>query len=252
MAKEIGKKSGVTDRRIKTGAAGLDVILEGGFLAQGFYLLQEDPGSGKTTMALQFARECVVSGEKTLYISLSESRDDLERAVRSHGWSLDGISLLDLSKEEYSAVDPNHPNTLFHPADVELGRTTRTILAEIERVEPDVIVFDGLSELRMLVGDSFTFRRQVLALKNYFETQKITVLLLDDRTTRRDESPPETLVGGSILLEKSLPGYGGARRRLSASKVRGANFRSGYHDYEIVEGAGVVVHPRLVLEPSLP
>ena len=152
------------------------------------------------------------------------------------------------AQEEYSAADPNQQNTLFHPADVELGRTTRTILSEIERIKPSILVFDGLSELRMLAGDSFTFRRQVLALKNYFEVQKITVLLLDDRTTRRDESPPETLVGGSILLEKSLPGYGGARRRLSVNKVRGADFRSGYHDYEIVEGQGVVVYPRLILE----
>ncbi|MES2464963.1 MAG: ATPase domain-containing protein [Armatimonadota bacterium] len=252
MANGDDRKSGGPEKRVKTGVPGLDTVLEGGFIPQGFYLLQGDPGSGKTTVALQFARECVLQGEKTLYISLSESRDDMERAVRSHGWSLEGIQLLDLSKEEYSAADPNGQNTLFHPAEVELGRTTRTILAEIERVKPSVIVFDGLSELRMLAGDSFTFRRQVLALKNYFETQQITVLLLDDRTTRRDESPPETLVGGSILLEKSLPGYGGARRRLSVSKVRGANFRSGYHDYEIIEGTGVIVYPRLVLEPPQP
>lgn len=250
MANDVdaAEESGALNRRVTTGVAGLDTILGGGLLAEGFYLLQGDPGSGKTTVALQFARECVAKGEKTLYISLSESREDLERTVRSHGWSLQGIHLLDLSKEEYSAADPNQQNTLFHPADVELGRTTRTILSEIERIKPSILVFDGLSELRMLAGDSFTFRRQVLALKNYFEVQKITVLLLDDRTTRREESPPETLVGGSILLEKSLPGYGGARRRLSVNKVRGADFRSGYHDYEIVEGQGVVVYPRLILE----
>ena len=248
MANDVSEEDGPLSRRVKTGVAGLDIILGGGFLAEGFYLLQGDPGSGKTTVALQFARECVAQGEKTLYISLSESRDDLTRAVLSHGWSLEGINLIDLSKEEYSAADPNQQNTLFHPADVELGRTTRTILSEIQRIKPGVLVFDGLSELRMLAGDSFTFRRQVLALKNYFEVQKITVLLLDDRTTRRDESPPETLVGGSILLEKSLPGYGGARRRLSVNKVRGADFRSGYHDYEIAEGQGVVVYPRLILE----
>jgi circadian clock protein KaiC len=250
VTKRDNNETRMAETRVKTGVAGLDVILEGGFLPRGFYLLQGDPGSGKTTLALQFARKCVAQGKRTLYISLSESRDDLERAVHSHGWSLEGISLLDLSKEEYSAADPNQQNTIFHPAEVELGRTTKTILAEIERVQPSILVFDGLSELRMLAGDSFTFRRQVLALKNYFEIQKITVLLLDDRTTRRDEAPPETLVGGSILLEKSLPGYGGARRRLSVNKVRGADFRSGYHDYEIVGGQGVVVHPRLILENS--
>jgi circadian clock protein KaiC len=234
-----------TDLRVPTGVSGLDVILGGGFLPRGFYLLQGDPGSGKTTLAMQFARSCVARGERTLYVSLSESQQDLDRTARSHGWSLDGLFVQDLSKEDTSAAELDNQTTLFYPAEVELGKTTRRILDEIERVAPEVVVFDGLGELRMLAGDAFTYRRQLLALKNYFEEQGITVLLLDDRTTRLGDSQPETLVGGSILLEKHLPGYGGARRRPCVSKVRGANFRSGYHDYEILGGEGVVVYPRV-------
>lgn len=239
------------NERISTGCAGLDEVLEGGMLRAGFYLLQGDPGAGKTTLALQFARGCVQRGEPIVYVSLAESRSDLERTARSHGWNLDGISLLDLSREEGGSLNSDGQNTLFYHAEVELGQTARTILDEIERVRPQNVVFDGLGELRMLAGDAFTYRRQVLALKNYFEEKRITVLLLDDRSTRPGESQqPETLVGGNILLERHLPGYGGARRRLCVTKVRGADFRSGYHDYEIGDGEGVIVFPRLTAAHS--
>jgi len=234
--------------RVSSGVAGLDLILGGGFLREGFYLVQGDPGSGKTTVALQFARACVHRGESVLYISITESRTDLERTAQSHGWTLDGVQLLDLSRDQAAATNPDEQNTLFYHSEVELVQMTRLLLDEVKRVQPKNVIFDGLSELRLLAGDPFTYRRQVLALKNYFADHQITVLVLDDRTTRTGESTPETLVGGNILLERSLPGYGGARRRLSVTKVRGADFRSGYHDYEILEGAGVTVYPRLIAD----
>ena len=235
---------------VPTGVAGLDDILGGGLLRAGFYLLQGDPGSGKTTIALQFARACGDRGESVLYVTLSESRADLERTARSHDWSLDDIVLFDLSTAASGSAgpEPGGEAPLFHPAEVELGQTTRTILAEVERFRPRHVVFDGMGELRMLAGDAFTYRRQMLALKRYFESIGATVLALDDRTSRYGEAQPETLVGGNIVLERYVPGYGGIQRRLQVTKVRGADFRTGYHDYAIRRG-GIVVFPRLVATP---
>ena len=231
-----------TTDRVPTGVSGLDAILEGGLLPAGFYLIQGDPGSGKTTVALQFARACVARGESILYISITESSSDLQLTARSHGWTLDGITIFDFSRAN---EETEEPSTLFHTAEISLGETTRAILAEISRVRPQNVVFDGVGELRMLAGDAFTYRRQMLALKHRLEETQTTVILLDDRTNRFGEIQPETVVGGNIVLEKTLPGYGGVRRHLHVTKVRGANFRSGYHDYEIVYGEGLVVHPRL-------
>jgi circadian clock protein KaiC len=232
------------DDYVSTGVPGLDYVLGGGFLREGFYLLQGGPGSGKTTLALQYLMKCSRDGQRGLYITLTETRQDLERACRSHGWSLGAIDVVDLTRSEFN-VGGESPYVVFHPSEVELGETTRHILAEVGRIKPKHVVFDGLSELRLLAGDPLRYRRQLLSLKHYFEGQKTTVLLLDDRTSPMGEIQPESLVGGNIIMDIALPGYGGARRRLHVTKVRGADFRDGYHDYEIAPG-GVVVHPRLV------
>lgn len=233
------------ENRILTKIPGLDEILCGGFIRNGFYLLQGDPGAGKTTMALQFLLGCRERGERCLYINLSESQEDMQNAARSHGWSLEGVDICDLSlTEKHLKADEQY--TIFHSAEVELGETTQSILAEVERARPTVVVFDGLSEVRLLSRDALRYRRQLMALKQYFASQQITALLLDDRTNPFGEIAPESLVGGNIVLEQYTPEYGMAHRRLRVTKTRGSDFRSGYHDYQITQG-GVIIYPRLVL-----
>lgn len=229
---------------IPTGVPGLDHVLMGGFIRGGFYLVQGDPGSGKTTIALQFARSRVQAGESCLYITLTESLADLENASASHGWTLEGISVCDLTQSTANlAGEPE--SSVFHPSETELGETTQTIVAAVESLKPKFVVFDGLSEMRLLSGNPLIYRRQLLALKKYFSERNATVLLLDDRSSAFGNIQPESLVGGNIVFERFLPQYGRARRRMYATKVRGSNFREGYHDYEIVQG-GVIIHPRLV------
>lgn len=248
----VTQQSGLTKNKametsagiVPTGVAGLDNVLMGGLLRGGFYLLQGDPGSGKTTVALQYVRARQAAGESCLYISLTESRRDLENACHAHGWSLDGISLCDLTRSAASlAVDAEA--SVYHPADAELSDITKTVIAEVDRIRPQHVVFDGLSELRLLSGDALRYRRQLLSLKEFLAVREVTVLLLDDRSVPFGEIQPESLVGGNIVLDRSLPPYGRARRRIFVTKVRGANFREGYHEYEITRG-GVVVYPRLV------
>ena len=216
----------------------------GGLLREGFYLLQADPGSGKTTVALQYVMGRIKAGEPCLYVTLTESLADLEDACDSHGWSIDGVEVCDLTEHAATLVGEGKAS-VFHPSETELGDTTKKILAEVERVKPRHVVFDGLAELRLLSGDSHRYRRQLLALKHFFKERKITVLLLDDRSNTFGDVQPESLVGGNMVMERFLPEYGKARRRMYVTKVRGANFREGYHDYEIADG-GVVIHPRLV------
>jgi circadian clock protein KaiC len=229
---------------VPTGVPGLDDVLMGGFLREGFYLVQGDPGSGKTTVALQYVLGRVKAGEPCLYISLTESRRDLENACRSHGWSLDGLEVCDLSKSAAN-LSGEPEASVFHPSETELGETTQAIFAAVEKAKPRHVVFDGLSEMRMLSGSPLVYRRQLLALKDYFAARGATVLLLDDRSSPFGDVQPDSLVGGNVVFERTLPQYGRARRRVFATKVRGSDFREGYHDYEIVRG-GVVIHPRLV------
>ena len=229
---------------VSSGIEGLDRILCGGFLKEGFYLLQGDPGSGKTTLALQFLMQGAREGVRGLYISLTETVVDLQKAARSRNWSLDRVDICDLTATDLGALR-NSQYVIFQPSEVELGETTRRILTEVDRVKPERVVFDGLSELRLLAADPLRYRRELLALKAYFEAQKMTVLLLDDRTSATGQLDPESIVGGSIIMETYLPGYGGARRRMHITKVRGSDFLDGYHDYEVGQ-SGVLVHPRLV------
>lgn len=230
---------------IPTGVPGLDHVLMGGFIRGGFYLVQGDPGSGKTTVALQFALSRVKAGESVLYITLTESWADLENASSSHGWSLDGIEVCDLTQSAANLAGESEAS-VFHPSETELGETTQTIVEAVEKHRPVCVVFDGLSEMRLLSGNPLIYRRQLLALKKYFGERNATVLLLDDRSSAFGDIQPESLVGGNVVFERHLPQYGRARRRMYATKVRGSNFREGYHDYEIVQGGGVIIHPRLV------
>jgi circadian clock protein KaiC len=228
--------------KVPTAVQGLDEILLGGFVRGGFYLVQGDPGSGKTTVALQYLQGRAQAGERGLYITLTESKTDLTNIARSHGWSIANIEICDLVRPASSvSVEPS----VYHPSDTELGDIVRAVALEVERVKPAHVVFDGMSELRLVSGDPLRYRRQLLWLKAFFAERGATVLLLDDRSSPFGGIQPESLVGGNIVLERTLPLYGRARRRLSVTKVRASSFSEGYHEYDIVMG-GMVVHPRII------
>jgi circadian clock protein KaiC len=229
--------------RADTGIAGLDYILGGGFPRNRMYLVEGDPGSGKTTLALQFLLAGARQGEPGVYATLSETDEELRDVARSHGWSLDGITICDLQTSEES-LKAESQYTLFHPAEVELSETTRTVLEAVENVRPARVVFDSLSEMRLLARDSLRYRRQILALKHYFTGRSCTVLLLD-YGLHPGEFQLQSLTHGVLTMERESPGYGGERRRLKVQKIRGIPYREGFHDYVIRTG-GVQVFPRLV------
>jgi len=230
--------------RAATGVEGLDNILGGGFPINRMYLLEGDPGAGKTTLALQFLLTGVALGEPGVYATLSETEEELRDVAASHGWSLDGITICELQTAEES-LKADSQYTLFHPSEVELSETTRAVLETVERVRPMRIVFDSLSEMRLLARDSLRYRRQILALKHYFRGQSCTVLLLDYTDATTGDFQLQSLTHGVLSLEQLAPGYGGQRRRLRVKKIRGISFRDGYHDYAIRTG-GLQVFPRLV------
>lgn len=227
-----------------TGDKGLDDVLGGGLPGNRLYLVQGQPGVGKTTLALQFLLEGVRAGEKVLYITLSETRDELEQVAESHGWSLDGISLFELSAIE-EMVSSDADNSVFHSSEVELGETNRALLSLIDKVRPSRAVFDSLSEMRLLARDALRYRRQILSLKQYFAGKNCTVLLLDDQTSEPGDLQLQSIAHGVILLEQVPTEYGIDRRRVRIQKLRGVKFRSGYHDSGIERG-GFVVYPRLI------
>ncbi|WP_119717705.1 ATPase domain-containing protein [Cognatilysobacter tabacisoli] len=229
---------------LSTGVPGLDAILDGGLTPERLYLLEGVPGSGKTTMAMQFLLAGVERGETVLYVTLSETEEELREVAASHGWSLDGIHIHELFPLG-DQLDPDDQYTMFHPSEVELTDTTRRILEEVERLKPSRVVFDSLAEVRLLSGTILRLRRQVLALKQYFAGRGSTVLLLDESQHAEHGTHVHTVVHGVIALHQLRPEFGGDRRRLRINKMRGRPFRGGNHDYEIETG-GVRVFPRLV------
>ena len=227
-----------------TGIVGLDDILTGGFSRDRLFLIEGVPGSGKTTLAMQFLMAGAANGEPVLYVTLSETEEELRAVAESHGWNLDGITMRELTPSE-ADLEPDEQNMMFHVSELELVHTTQRILQDVERLKPKRLVFDSLSELRLLAGSALRYRRQILALKHFFSTRSCTVLLLDDLTANDQDLQMRSIAHGVVLLEQLHPEYGGERRRLRVLKCRGVKFRGGNHDY-ILRTGGIDVFPRLV------
>lgn len=227
-----------------TGVHGLDDILTGGLSRRHVFLLEGSPGSGKTTIALQFLLEGARSGERCLYITLSETRDELHDSALSHGWDLSELTeIFELVPPE-SLLNADQQQSLLYSSDLELGETTKLVFEAFERVKPQRVVIDSLSEIRLLAQGSLRYRRQILALKHFFAKSDATVLLLDDMTSDTLDKTVHSVVHGVIHLEQLAPDYGSERRRLRVLKYRGQAYRGGYHDF-IIKTGGVAVFPRL-------
>lgn len=232
------------EKRIATGIAGLDDILTGGLPVGHLYLIEGDPGTGKTTLALQFLMEGVAAGESCLYITLSESKSELLLAAQSHGWDIGGLEIFELLPDE-SSLRPEGQYTVFHPSEVELADTTKKVLEQVEQLKPQRVVIDSLSELRMLAQDPLRYRRQILAFKQFFAGSCCTVLLLDDRTSTDRDLQLQSIAHGVLSMQNLAREYGIKRRRMEIIKLRGSSFREGFHDYSIRKG-GLEVYPRLI------
>ena len=231
--------------RAHTGIPGLDDILEGGIARNRLHLLEGTPGTGKTTIALQFLLAGASVGETGLYVSLAETEEELREGAASHGWRIDErVSICELVRPE-SVLDPDQHQSLLYSSDLELGETVERMLEAIEKYKPQRIVIDSLSEIRLLAQSSLRYRRQILALKHYFARHKSTVITLDDLTTESTDGAVHSIAHSVIHLDQLAPTYGAERRRLRVTKCRGQSFRGGYHDFTIAT-RGVQVFPRLV------
>jgi len=233
-----------SQKRCRTGLEGLDDITGGGLPENRLYLIQGPPGVGKTTLALQFLQEGARKGEKGLYITLSETKEELEGIAISHDWNLDNISFFELSAVEERLKDSTS-NTFFHPSEIELDLTTKALMEEVEKIGPSRLVFDSLSEMRMLAETPLRYRRQILQLKQFFAGRNCTVLMLDDCTSGAKDLQIESIAHGVITLSCSSPDYGISRRQINIQKIRGVRFHEGNHDL-ILQKGGMVIFPRLV------
>jgi circadian clock protein KaiC len=235
---------------LSSGVRGLDDVLGGGFAPHHVYLVEGSPGTGKTTLALQFLLEGAKTGELVLYITLSETAEELRQTATSHGWSLNGVELFELVPPEV-LLDEQQQQSLLYSSDLELGETTQRIFAALDDVKPKRVVLDSLSELRLLAQSSLRYRRQILALKHYFAKHDTTVLMLDDLTAESGDRNVRSLAHGVFLLEELAPEYGPERRRLRVAKYRGRRYRGGYHDF-VLQTGGLEVFPRLVSSEHKP
>jgi circadian clock protein KaiC len=230
--------------RVSSGNDALDNILHGGFDPDRIYLVEGKPGAGKTTLALQFLLGGAARGERTLYVSLSETERELDLVASRHGWDLSAIDIFELTPAE-AALNPDLELTVLHPAELELTETLRAVFAKVEELNPTRIVFDSLSEIRLLAQSPLRYRRQILALKHFFAGRASTVILLDDLSSSPADLQLHSIAHGVILLEQNPVDYGRERRRLRVVKMRGTDFRSGFHDFTIKKG-GLEIYPRLV------
>jgi circadian clock protein KaiC len=242
------RESQTIAKRALSGIAGLDQVLRGGFPRNRLYVIEGNPGAGKTTLALQFLLEGLRLGETVLYVTLSETAEELYEVAESHGWSLDGIHLLELgSLDAWLQDDAEY--TVYHPSDVELGETTRRIRGEVERIKPSRVALDSVSELKILSQTTVRYRREILGFKQFFVGKGCTVLVLDDRTNSENEQQLQSIAHGVIRMERTTRDYGATRRQLQIVKMRAVRFRDGMHDF-VIRSGGIDLFPRLAVAES--